>query len=237
MKKYYAIALVVGLVLLAGCVTPPSLQTPRPLPPGDVQLGVHGTALFPPRLLGDDNTDLGEAVFTGTPTFTGRYGLIDNLEIGANVGGIGVYGTLKYGLLPYSSPFQLSVLGGYGRWGFVFLPTAMLEDGMEPLNYPSFDIGALMGYEFDQIIGIYGGARHYWIGNAQAPFGRFQTTNVIIGGELLPGQRFSFPVEMNFGILNTLSVIEEVLGENIDEPDENFTVVWPSLNFGVTVRF
>ena len=237
MKKLHAVALVLGIVLLAGCVTPPSLHTPRPAAPGEVQLGAHGNVLFPPRLLGDDTTSLGEGQFTGAPTFTARYGVVDNLEVGLNIGSIGAFGSLKYGLLPATSPLQLSVLGGYGRWGFIFLPSALMEDEMEPLNYPSFDVGALIGYELDQLVGVYGGVRHYWIGNAQAPFGRFQTTNVIVGAELFPQRTFSFPVEMNFGFIDALDVVEEVLGESVEDPGVETVIVWPSLNFGVTVSF
>ena len=247
MKKAYMIALVIGFVLLAGCVTPPSLQTPRPLPPGEVEIGVHGTALFPPRVYGEEQFEGIDEVpeLLGSPSFSARFGVIDNLELGATVGTIGAYGVFKYGIMPYESPLQLSVLGGYGRWGVVFIPGFLLpEDSEIQLTFPSWDIGFLAGYDIIPEITVYGGARQYWIGQEGVPpIGRFALTNAIAGVDLLPNRRISFPIELNVGIINAADAVLGALDSfgvedaNADDVPEDVFILWPSVNFGLTIHF
>ncbi len=247
MNKKLAIALVVGVVLLAGCVTPPSLQTPRPMPPGEVEIGVHGTALFPPRVYGEEQLEGIDNVpeFLGSPSFSARFGVIDNLELGATVGPIGAYGILKYGIMPYESPLQLSVLGGYGRWGLIFIPRFMQpEDSDVQLNFPSWDIGFLAGYDVMPELSVYGGARQYWIGQEGVPpIGRLALTNAIVGVEVFPHRRISFPIELNVGIINAVDAILGALESfgvedtNSDDAPEDVYILWPSVNLGLTIHF
>lgn len=247
MKKLFAGALVFGLMVLVGCVTPPSLQTPRPLAPGEAEIGVHATALFPPRVYAEEQLQGIEDIpeLLGSPSFSARFGVIDQLELGATVGPIGAYGVAKYGIFPHESPLQLSVLGGYGRWGVVFIPGFLLPDDAElQLNFPSWDIGVLAGYDVLPELTVYGGARQYWIGQeGVAPIGRFALTNAIAGVDLFPNRRISFPIELNVGIINAADAVVGALdsfgvdGTDPDTAPEDVFILWPSVNLGLTIHF
>ncbi|MFP4511050.1 MAG: hypothetical protein ACLFNQ_13085 [Spirochaetaceae bacterium] len=247
MKKLLTAALALGFVFLVGCVTPPSLQTPRPLAPGEAEVGVHGTALFPPLVYGEEQLEGLDEVpeLLGSPSFSARVGVIDHLELGATVGPIGAYGVVKYGILPYESPLQISALAGYGRWGVVFIPGFLLPDDAElQLNFPSWDIGVLAGYDVLPELSVYGGARQYWIGQeGEPPIGRFALTNAIAGVELLPNRRISFPIELNVGILNAADAVLGALDSfgadvsDTESPPEDVFILWPSVNMGLTIHF
>lgn len=246
MKKLHAVALVLGIVLLAGCVTPPSLHTPRPLSPGDVELGVHMSGLLPPRFVSDD-TETVEAPWDLTiipnPTLAIRFGVVNQLELGAVAGALGTHGVIKYGLMPHESPFQASLLGGIGVWGGLL--TLIPEVGSE-LSFPTYDLGFLVGYDLNESLMVYGGARHYWYDVTRL----FDNTrpltfvNAIAGVEIAPGGRFSFPIEANFTVINAVDtlfrIIEGIDGAETGDPDdvpEDIYIIWPMINAGFRIHF
>lgn len=212
---------------VGACFTPPSLHSPRPVEPGEVQLGVHATALLPPQFIGSDIDDEGmdemPVYFLPNPTFTGRFGIVEGLELGAQIGSHGTLGSIKYGFFPHESPFQLSVLGGGGVWGYSMLAGQTV---------PSFDIGAIAGYEVENAVLFYGGARYYLVGTALTEeIGRVRSTNVIAGLELFPQNFISVPVELNYSFSNTLNEILSDLSE------DDVLIAWPSVNAGMTFTF
>lgn len=225
---------VVALVLFgaSACITPPNLHTPRPVEPGDVELGIHGTAFLPPIIPGEDTEDInGDLIYLiPNPSFTGRVGIIDRLELGASLNFFGIYGSLMYGFFPHESPFQLSAIGGVGRFGPLF------TDENESEGVASLNLGGLIGYDIRGIIMPYGGARHYWFGTeAVDGLGRIQSTNYIIGAELFPDSPVSVPLELNYSVSSTLQKIISDLGD--DAGEDAFAIIFPSVNFGITVTF
>ncbi|MFW6387956.1 MAG: hypothetical protein ACOC0B_01645 [bacterium] len=193
-----------------------------------MQLGVHATALLPPQSIGsdvvnDEESDEMPVYFLPNPTFTGRFGIVEGLELGAQIGSHGTLGSIKYGFFPHESPFQLSVLGGAGVWGYSAIAGATI---------PSFDIGALAGYEIENAVLFYGGARYYLVGaESSGTLGNVRSTNVIGGAEILPNNLVSVPIELNYSFSNTFNEILSDLSE------EDILIAWPSVNAGITFTF
>lgn len=177
---------VASAALLAACVTP-SVQTPDPAEPGEVNVGVHASTFVG---AGSEAEETGLA--TAWPTATVNAGVAPQWELGLTAGFTGLYAHTKYGFFPTEEKFQTSVIGGIGYWG-----PFVLAGGFA---VPSVDVGALAGYEVGEVVSVYGGYRHYLTGlladdelNPVVSVG-----NVIGGAELFPGGTISVPVEVNY---------------------------------------
>ncbi len=211
------------LLLAVGCVTP-SLQTPRPLSPGEVQLGAHASMLLAPRVNGQTFEDeMGEDVpfFMGTPSpwLTARVGVGGGFDVGGLLGPTAATVGVKYGLLDYDNPLQISLLGGGGLWGPILAEDV---DGM-----PMFDIGALAGYEIADPIGIYGGFRRHQI--FAEGTGSFGKNNFVVGVELFPQSVLSLPIELNYTLIPFYAG-----GMGLEE---DVSIAAPAVNAGITLTF
>ena len=165
---YTLTALTLAALVLPACAFQ-SLHSPRPEPPGQVSVGVHGgVAMF-----------AGETSKGVLAAATFRVGVVDHIELGATAGTLGADVAFKYGFMDYESALQVSVLAGLGLYGWeIFDPT----------------IGVLVGYNIAQVVMPYAGYRQHFL----VWEGLGMVSNVIAGLEIFAGDLISFMFEWDY---------------------------------------
>jgi hypothetical protein len=90
---------ILGLLFLAACPSLSTLQTPSTVPKGDIRFGIGAEAI--------GISSGSESVTLPQIEFNARYGLTDNLDIGAKLYLVGVEGGIKYQFL--RGPLDIAV--------------------------------------------------------------------------------------------------------------------------------
>lgn len=202
-KLLCAVVLLPAVLMLASCAST-SLHSPRPLEPGQLSLGGHVG-----YLIGTDPDEV-----SGAPVIlngTARVGVFDRAEIGINVGTLGGDLAFKYGLFPYESPFQLSLLAGGGL-----------------MHWQALDLnaGALAGYLIGGRVMPYGGFRQrFLVGEGVMSYG-----HAVAGLEIYTGSPFSFMLEYDHTFF-----YEDVQSSDVSIDPDDFAL--PVINAGVNITF
>jgi hypothetical protein len=107
MNRYTLSLLVLGVATLSGCGLG-MLQTAKTTPKGDLDFSLAIGYLH------NEMTDVRGFAFTNVPLHLGlRYGLTDNLDLGAALFmGLGLMTDVKYNFLPPGNPLGISLQGG-----------------------------------------------------------------------------------------------------------------------------
>lgn len=196
-------------VVLASCAST-SLHSPRPNPPGAVEVGLFTGYVFAPAV-----TSVEESPTEGAPVGNAilRIGLRDRYELGLNAGVTSVNLAVKHGLREYEDPFQLSLIGSAGLYLWTL---------------PQVSVGVLSGVDVGPAH-LYGGARgELTVGNAFYPF-----ASVSLGAQLFPFSPVSAYVEYDRDIHFLLWSETSSEDDFIDLSDFGLA----SINLGASIAF
>lgn len=164
------VPLALAVMLGSGCAFV-SLNSPRPIDDGETQLGLHAGTLVG---LSDDDGGTSGVLFTGT----GRFGLGSGVELGFNVGNLGVDGQVKYGFLDHDDPLQVSAIVSAGLYAF---------------SLANASVGALLGYAISDAFMPYVGYRQYLL----IAEGVYPTFDVIGGVDIAFTDLVGLLIEVN----------------------------------------
>ncbi|MBA7510422.1 hypothetical protein ES705_02406 [subsurface metagenome] len=129
----YALAVIVGVLVICGCASISTFQSARTLKPGETQKGVGVTAGNP---LISPSWGAGKSLVYPWPEFWLRKGLSENLDWGIKTWGLLLGGMvdLKYQFLSDESPWQVAGSLGFG------VSHRLLELNLEGESYTFFDL-------------------------------------------------------------------------------------------------
>lgn len=208
MRRVITCALVAALTSGCAYVT---LNSPRPLEPEQAQVGIHAGTL---GIIASESSETATGFGGLLLAVTTRAGVLDGLEVGANVSNLGVDGMAKYGFLEHESPLQVSAMAGMGLLYFSLIDVTA---------------GLLVGYEIAKTVMPYIGYRQHVI-IADGPAFLF---NVIGGLELSFTDTFGMMVEANVG--ESLDVNVDLDGDDGSEASASFTAI--TITGGLTFTF
>jgi hypothetical protein len=196
-------------LLLSGCPSLSTLQTPRTVPKGQTRFGIGAEAVG----ISSD----GDSITVPQFEFSARYGLTDDIDIGAKLYAIGVELGLKYQFLrgpldiaiaPAASYISVntSVSGGSGEGADASVSVAHLH---APL---------LLGYNVSDSVTLGFGPKLLYV-ISTASVSSEDATDTVTGDGLLVGGFFSVPLRVG----NAFWIAPEV---NVYKPIGEDGLVW-----------